>query len=163
MTTEGRRVGPNLSLTFSMILCLGVGGIGGFATSTSVREWYPLLEKPSWTPPDSLFGPVWTALYIMMGIAAWLVWRDAEPTARRPALLIFGIQLVLNAAWSVLFFGMRNPGLAAIEIVALWWAIVATMVSFSRIRPLAAGLLAPYLAWVTFASALNFAIWHLNR
>ena len=143
--------------------CLLVGVSGALVTATSVRDWYPYIEKPSWTPPDAAFGPVWTVLYLLMGVSAWLIWRDSVGRARRMALLIFVTQLGLNGIWSFLFFGLRRPGWAALEIVLLWSAIVATMLAFARIRRLAAGLLLPYLLWVSYAAALTFAIWNLNR
>jgi tryptophan-rich sensory protein len=150
-------------LIVSMGICLLVGVAGSLATATSVREWYPELEKPGWTPPGAVFGPVWTLLYLLMGVSAWLVWREDGGSARRNALRIFVLQLVLNGAWSFLFFGLRSPGWAALEIVLLWGSIVATVVAFSGVRRLAAGLLLPYLLWVSFATALNLTIWNLNR
>ncbi len=143
--------------------CVLVGALGAFATASSVATWYPTLTKPSWTPPDAWFGPVWTALYVAMGVAAWLVWRAREWNETRTPLVLFAVQLALNAAWSFLFFGLRSPGLALVEIVALWVAIVATLLAFGRVSRLAAWLLTPYLAWVSFAMALNLAIWTLNR
>lgn len=159
--SERRR--PWLALVIAIAVCLLVGASGSIVTATSVRDWYPQIAKPAWTPPDALFGPVWTALYILMGVAAWLVWRDGHGLDRRRALLVFAIQLVLNSLWSYLFFGMKSPGWAAIEIVVLWIAIVATIVVFGKIRRLAAVLLLPYLLWVSYATALNIAIWSLNR
>lgn len=122
-------------------------------------EWYWALAKPSWTPPPWLFGPVWTLLYLAMAIAAWAVWKRA---GFGKALAWWAGQLVLNAAWSPVFFGAHQPGWAAVIIVALWLAIVATIMAFAKVERWAAWLLAPYLAWVSFASALNFAIWRLN-
>jgi tryptophan-rich sensory protein len=151
------------ALIVSAGTCLLVGVSGSLVTATSVREWYPHLQKPSWTPPSAAFGPVWTVLYLLMGVSAWLIWRDSVGSARRKALLIFMIQLVLNGTWSFLFFGLRSPGWAALEIVLLWSSIVATMLAFARISRLAAGLLLPYLLWVSYAAALNVAIWNLNR
>jgi tryptophan-rich sensory protein len=147
----------------SMGTCLLVGVSGSLVTATSVQEWYPHIQKPWWTPPSAVFGPVWTVLYLLMGVSAWLIWRNAAGSARRTALLIFGIQLVLNGTWSFLFFGLRSPGWAALEVVLLWSSIVATMIAFASINRLAAGLLLPYLFWVSYAAALNVAIWSLNR
>ena len=124
--------------------------------------WYASLAKPAWTPPPFLFGPVWTALYAMMGFAAWLVWREKGFRRGAAPLGFFSAQLVLNAAWTALFFGLRNPGAAFAEILVLWAMIAATTALFYRVRPLAGLLLLPYLAWVGFASALNFAIWRMN-
>jgi benzodiazapine receptor len=151
------------TLILSMGTCLLVGVSGSLVTGTSVREWYPYIQKPSWTPPGAVFGPVWTLLYLLMGVSAWLIWRNAVESTRRTALLIFVTQLVFNATWSFIFFGLRSPGWAALEIVLLWSSIVATMLAFARISRLAAGLLLPYLVWVSYAAALNVAIWNLNR
>lgn len=145
-----------------LALCLGTGALGAALTARSVRDWYPTLAKPGWTPPDWVFGPVWTTLYLMMALAAWLVWRRAEWTTSRTALAMFTAQLVLNLAWSGLFFALRNPASALADILLLWCAIVATIWSFQRISAPAAGLLIPYLLWVTYASALNGAIWSMN-
>ena len=122
-------------------------------------KWYGTLNKPPWNPPDWVFAPVWTALYLLMGIAAWLVWSDKGWTW---ALVLFLVQLVLNAAWTWLFFGLQRPGLALFEISLLWLAILATLIVFWRIRPLAGALLVPYLAWVTFALMLNGELWRRN-
>jgi tryptophan-rich sensory protein len=137
-------------------------GVGAWLTARSVTTWYPALAKPAWTPPGWLFGPVWTGLYVLMAVAAWLVWRER---ARRPvggALALHGIQLVLNVTWSGLFFGLESPEAGLVGIAALWLAIAATLVAFGRARPLAAWLLAPYLAWVSYAAGLNWALWRLN-
>jgi tryptophan-rich sensory protein len=124
--------------------------------------WYASLNKPSWNPPGWVFGPVWTALYTMMAVAAWLVWRRGGWSAQRRALTLFLVQLALNAAWSPLFFGLRRPGIAFAEIVLLWVAIAATLAAFRPVNRAAAWLLAPYLTWVSFAAALNFTLWRLN-
>lgn len=142
-------------------LTLVVGWIGARVTLPAIPDWYAQLAKPSFTPPNWAFGPVWTALYVMMAIAAWLTWRTDSPLRSR-ALALWAVQLALNLAWSMLFFGARQPGLALAEIVALLLAIIATIALFARVAPLAAWLLVPYLAWVGYASALNFAIWRLN-
>jgi tryptophan-rich sensory protein len=152
-----------LALIVCLLASLTAGAIGGFATVRAISSWYPSLVKPAWTPPSWLFGPVWTVLYILMGIAAWRVWLHAGEPLARQALAIFVVQLVLNAAWSLLFFGLRAPGLAMAELVLLWLAVAATLGAFWRIEPLAGALLIPYLAWVTFAGGLNHAIWWLNR
>ena len=124
--------------------------------------YYRGLRKPAWAPPPWLFGPVWTALYALMGVAAWLVARRGGPGTRR-ALALWGGQLALNAAWTPIFFGLRSPGAALAEIAALWIAVLGTVVVFARRRADAAALLLPYLAWVSFAAALNLAIWRRNR
>jgi translocator protein len=148
-----------LVLAGILVLCLAVGGLGGFATAQSVVDWYPALNKPSWTPPSWLFGPVWTVLYIMMAVAAWLVWKAGEA---KGALLLFGAQLLLNLAWSFLFFGAKSPGLGLINICVLWLAIAATIFAFSLRSRIAGFMMVPYLAWVSFATALNTAIYLLN-
>jgi len=148
-----------LVLILLIAICFAAAGLGGRTTTPSIPNWYAGLVKPSWTPPDWLFGPVWSVLYLSMAVAAWLVWRKGNAAV---PMIVFGVQLAFNAAWSWLFFGLRNPGLGLIDIVLLWAAIVATTIVFWR-RSLAAGLLfVPYLAWVTFAAVLNFAIWRLN-
>ncbi len=152
-----------LAAAASIGLALAVGAIGGIATSSSVGSWYAALNKPSFNPPSAVFGPVWTALYILMALAAWRVWRNpAGDDRRRPALILYGVQLALNLAWSLIFFGLRRPDLAMIEIAVLLVAILATTAAFARIDRPAAWMMAPYIAWVSFASALNFAIWRLN-
>jgi len=120
------------------------------------------LARPAWAPPGWLFGPVWTALYLMMGIAAWLVWRGHGFSRARFALLLFGVQLTVNALWTWLFFVWRQGGWAFVEILLLWVLIVATMIAFWRLQRLAALVLLPYLAWVSFATALTWSIWKLN-
>jgi benzodiazapine receptor len=141
-------------------LCFATAWIG----STFVPgEWYVQLKKPPWTPPGYLFGPVWTLLYTMMGLAAWLVWKRAGFSGARLALTIFVVQLVLNGMWSWIFFGMHKVGLAFAEILLLWVMILATIFAFWRQYTLAGAFLIPYLAWVSFAAALNFSIWWMNR
>jgi tryptophan-rich sensory protein len=126
-------------------------------------DWYESLAKPAWTPPGSAFPIVWTTLYVLMGTAAWLVWRRPKETpGRRVALTAFVVQLALNATWTPVFFGMHAMLAALAVIVVLWLAILATLLAFRRVSLLAAGLLVPYLLWVTLATALNFEIWRLN-
>ena len=129
------------------------------ATTPEIDGWYQTLAKPSWNPPAGIFGPVWTTLFVMMGVAGWLVWQRA--TSIGP-LVLFGVQLVLNVGWSWIFFGWHQPGWAFVEIVVLWLAILATTLAFFRVSRLAGWLFVPYLAWVTFASVLNFTIWRMN-
>jgi tryptophan-rich sensory protein len=158
-----------MSLTRSLIglgawigICFGAAFIGSIFTNPSLPIWYASLAKPSWTPPDWVFGPVWSALYLMMAVAAWLVWRrDGLATAAVP-ITLFMVQLALNATWSILFFGLHMPGLAFAEIVILWFAILATTIAFWRSTPPAGYLLLPYVVWVTFAAGLNFALWRMN-
>lgn len=135
-----------------------VGALPGAAFPPG--EWYAELSKPSWTPPSWVFGPAWTTLYCMMGVAAWLVWRERGLRSRE--LGAWGVQLALNALWTPLFFGLRRPDLAFVEIVLLWLAVAATLTLFLRARRLAGLLLVPYLAWVSFAAALNAALWSAN-
>jgi len=152
------------ALVAAVLLPLAIGALGGLATSTSVRTWYPTLVRPAFAPPPWIFAPVWTVLYVMMGVASWLVWREgfARPDVRS-ALAVYGVQLALNLAWSWLFFGLRQPLVALIEIVVLLALIAITMARFAPLSRTAAGLMLPYLAWVAFATVLNGAFWWLNR
>jgi tryptophan-rich sensory protein len=150
-------------LGFFIVVCLAVAGFSSAFTAGSVRDWYPILRKPSWNPPAWLFGPVWTTLYIMMAIAAWLIWQRRGLAHVGSALALFGFQLILNALWSPLFFGLKSPLAGLLDIVPLWAAILVTMISFWKISATAGVLLLPYWLWVSFATALNFAIWRLNR
>jgi len=143
-------------------VCLGVGGLNAVVTDKSVRTWYPTLRQPPGTPPSWLFGPVWTTLYVLMGVSAWLVWNDYRWGARA-ALLIFLAQLALNLAWSGIFFGARQIGFALFEIVVLWLAILFNLYIFYWLNAVSAYLLIPYWLWVTYAVYLNFGIWLLNR
>lgn len=151
-----------IGLAVWIALCLGAGGLGAVVTTPEINGWYRTIIKPTWNPPDSVFGPVWTTLYMMMAMAAWLVWKPAGLRAAAVPLTLFGIQLVLNSVWSWIFFGMHQPGWAFVEIVALWLALTVTMVAFFRRSRIAGWLLVPYLAWVSFASVLNFTIWRIN-
>ncbi len=132
--------------------------LGSMYTSMSIPGWYDGLAKPGWTPPAQVFGPVWTVLYLLMAVAGWLVWRPGGFRGARLALTLFVVQLALNAGWSLLFFGMRDPALALADIVALWLLIAWTTVVFWRHRAVAGALFLPYLAWVAFAGVLNAAI-----
>ncbi|PSR00635.1 MAG: TspO protein [Bacteroidetes bacterium QS_9_68_14] len=146
-----------------VLLCEGVGVVAAVVTQRSVQTWYPALEKPFFTPPDWLFAPVWIVLYAAMGVAAALVWREgSEQRAVQVALGIFAAQLLLNGAWSVVFFGMRSLGGGLVVIAALWGTLAATAWLFFPLRAAAGWLLIPYLAWVTYAVALNAAIWGMN-
>lgn len=158
MTQTTRWVG----LVVLIVVCLGAGGLGAVATTPEIDTWYRTLEKPSWNPPDYIFGPVWTTLYVLMAIAAWLVWKPAGFQAAAVPLSLFALQLGLNIVWSWIFFGMHKTGFAFAEIIVLWLAIVATTFTFAHHSKVAAWLMSPYLAWVTFASVLNFTIWRLN-
>jgi len=151
-----------MSLLVFLGVCLGVEAASGLVTRQSVSTWYVALNKPPWTPPGWIFAPVWTLLYVLMAVAAWLVWQRRASHPVTWAQGLFALQLLLNACWSFIFFGQRNLGLALLDIVLLLLALVVTVVCFWSIRPLAGALLAPYLVWVSFASALNYAIWRLN-
>ena len=129
---------------------------------TPPGDWYAGLEKPAWNPPGWVFGPVWTALYLMMATAAWLVWRRGGWAAQQRPLALYLVQIALNAAWTPLFFGAHAIGLALVEILALWIAILLTLLAFDRVSRPAAALLLPYWLWVGFASWLNFTLWRLN-
>jgi tryptophan-rich sensory protein len=148
-----------LPLAGWVLLCFAAASLGALFMP---GEWYAALNKPAWNPPGWIFGPVWSALYTMMAVAAWLVWRQGGFAARRGPLLVFLAQLALNAAWTPLFFGLHRPGLAFAEIMLLWLAIAWTIAAFWPVHRVAAWLLAPYLAWVSFAAALNFTLWRLN-
>ncbi|KQZ79401.1 sensory protein [Rhodanobacter sp. Root561] len=150
-----------LGLVGWLLLSFVAAAIGAVA-SVQAADFYQQLAQPSWAPPSSVFGPVWSVLYALMGIAAWLAWREGGWHRQRGVLTLFVIQLALNALWSWLFFGWHRGALAFVDIVMLWLLIVATVLGFWRVRALAGALLLPYLGWVSFASALNFAVWHLN-
>ncbi|MBN1455900.1 MAG: tryptophan-rich sensory protein [Methanomicrobia archaeon] len=152
-----------IKLIVSILVCQLAGLIGSFATSASVQTWYPTLNKPFFTPPSWVFAPVWITLYLLMGVAAYLVWRQGldEPLVRR-GLAIFGIQLILNTLWSIAFFGLRSPLAGLVVIVLLWLAILLTILTFSKISKPAAILLIPYILWVSLAALLNAAILVLN-
>ena len=150
-------------LMISLAICFAAEGLGGLFTAQSVGTWYLTLQKPAFTPPGWLFGPVWTLLYLMMGIALYLIWKRAGAGAEgRGALMLFALQLLLNVAWSAVFFGRQSPLGGLLIIVALWLTLALTIWRFRQISTLAAGLLVPYLAWISFAAVLNFAIWRLN-
>ena len=152
----GTTGGSALLLVASLGLVAVVAAVGGAATSRSVGDWYDGLDRAPWNPPAWVFGPAWTALYALMAVAAWLVAREGLDVAGvRTALALYGLQLALNLAWSLVFFGLRRPGWGLAVIVALLFAIAATAVAFHAVSPTAAWLLAPYLAWVAFAASLN--------
>ena len=155
-----------ISLVVWVLICFGAAGLGSIG-STNSPEFYRQLNRPEWAPPAWLFGPVWSALYLLMAVAAWLVWRvvpasPEESRARQRGLVMYVAQLALNALWTWLFFAWRQGAAAFAEIVVLWVAIVVTIWCFGRVRPLAAWLLVPYLGWVSFATALTWAMWHRN-
>jgi benzodiazapine receptor len=145
-----------------LLLCFSAAVLGSMATAQSVGGWYAELRKPPWTPPNWVFAPVWTVLYTSMAVAAWLVWLRAGWSGAAGAFTLFALQLSLNVLWSWLFFGFQNAGAAAVEVVGLWLSILASGLAFWRVAPVAGWLMVPYLGWVTFAAALNLAIWRLN-
>jgi len=142
---------------------LVAAGVGSLATSTSVDTWYTTLVKPAWNPPNVVFGPVWTLLYVLISVAAWRVWLHSEHPLARNTLAGFFVQLGLNALWSILFFGLRQPTLAFALIILLWLMLVWLQVRLAKIDTWAGLCWLPYLAWVSFATVLNFSIWRLNR
>ncbi len=144
-------------------ICFVAAAIGSWFTVASVKTWYPTLLKPAGTPPPWVFGPVWSTLYVLTGTAAWLVWQRRPAAGVMTALALFFVQLTLNATWSLVFFGLRQPGLALLDILALLAAILATMTHFARLSRPAFWLMTPYLAWVLYAMYLNFGIWWLHR
>jgi tryptophan-rich sensory protein len=152
-----------IGLVVVNVICFAAAGIGSLVTTPQIPGWYADLAKPAWKPPNWIFGPVWSCLYLMMAVAAWLVWQQRGFAGAKLPLTLFAIQLALNSLWSVLFFGLQNPGRAVAEIVLLWMAILATLIAFWKRSKSAGGLLVPYLAWVSFAAALNVAIWQMNR
>jgi tryptophan-rich sensory protein len=154
--TTGKSV---LGLVAWLLLCFAAALPGAWSMP---GEWYAALTKPTWTPPGALIGRVWSVLYTMMAVAAWLVWKKGGLAAQRRPLGIFALQLALNAAWTPLFFGLRRPDLAFAEILLLWLAIVWTILAFRRVDRLAASLLWPYLGWVSFAAVLNGTLWRMN-
>jgi tryptophan-rich sensory protein len=159
MTTARQVIG----LVVSVAVCLGCAGIGSLLTMPAISTWYKTIRKPTWNPPNWLFGPVWTLLYLSMAVAAWLVWRQSETSSVSLALALFGIQLALNLAWSAIFFHYHQIGAAVVDVVFLWIFILATTPEFWKVAPAASWLMVPYLAWVTFASILNATVWSLNK
>jgi len=159
---NGHSAGPAWVGLAGWLVVTAIAAVAGGAASVNARTYYAALVQPAWAPPGWLFGPVWTTLYVLMGVAAWMVWRVGGFGAARAALSLYLVQLVLNALWTWLFFAWHRGALAFAEIVLLWIVIAATLAAFWRVRPLAGALLVPYLLWVSFASALNYAVWQLN-
>jgi benzodiazapine receptor len=151
-------------LILSIAICQLAGFIGSIFTAEAIPTWYASLNKPSFTPPNWLFAPVWIILFIIMGISLFLIWRERNDSIHaKPGLVAFGVQLVLNVFWSIAFFGLRSPVAGLIVIVALWIAIFVTILRFRKVSELAGMLLIPYIVWVTFAAILNLSLFHLNR
>ena len=160
--TQRTRLGDLLGLGAFVVLCLAISAIGGWVTADSVGTWYRTLQKPDFNPPDWVFAPVWSLLYLMIALAGWRVWRRRGLAGARVAMGAYAAQLALNLAWSFVFFGGQMIGIALAEIVLLLVAIGVNALLFWRIDRMAGWLLAPYAAWVAFASILNFALWRLN-
>jgi benzodiazapine receptor len=153
-----------LQLVVSIVLCQSAGLLGSFFTIPAIPTWYSTLNKPAFSPPNWLFGPVWISLYTLIGVSLFMIWNKAEKGSyRRKALVLFFIQLVLNALWSVFFFGLRSPLAGLIEMAFLWSALALTIYYFFKLSQWAGILLLPYLVWVSFAFILNFSLWILNR
>jgi tryptophan-rich sensory protein len=157
--TEARQA---IALAVSVGICLGAAGVGSILTTPSIATWYARLRKPRWTPPNRVFGPVWTALYLSMALAAWLVWRQGGFSPAQLPLTLFLIQLALNVTWSGIFFRLQLVGVAFLEVVLLWLFILLTTLAFWPVSRTASWLMVPYLIWVTYAAALNAAIWRMN-
>jgi tryptophan-rich sensory protein len=157
-----RKLTEAIGLVVWLGICFGAAALGSSFTALSVDTWYPTLAKPSWTPSGAVIGAIWTVLYTLMGVAAWLVWRRRDTDGRAAALTAFMSQLTLNTAWSGIFFGLRMPGLAVAEVLVLETAVIVTIMLFRRVSPPAAWLLAPYAAWTAFAAVLNVMIWRMN-
>jgi tryptophan-rich sensory protein len=152
-----------MKLFISILIPLLVGGVAGFFTSSGVEGWYAAANKPWFNPPNWIFAPVWTTLYILMGVALYLVWKsDAVQAVKQTAVTLFAVQLTLNFFWSLIFFKLQQPGWALAEIIAMWLMILLTIFAFGKISSTAAWLLVPYICWVSFASVLNYSIWKLN-
>lgn len=151
-----------LKFLISIALPFFAGGLGSFFTAPAIPNWYESLNKPAFTPPGWLFGPAWTILYILMGISFYIVWSKPNSEGYKPALILFLFQLILNAGWSIIFFGLKQPLYAFVEITVLWIAILATLIKFYNIDKTAGLLLLPYLAWTSFAALLNLFILKLN-
>lgn len=154
---------PILKFIVAVTIPLAVGAVAGFFTSSSVKGWFTTLHKPSFNPPSWLFAPVWTILYILMGVALFLIWKNnTEPQLKKTAITLFFVQLAFNFLWSFIFFYAQQPGWALVDIILLWLMILFTILSFGKISTAAAWLLLPYICWVSFATILNYSIWKLN-
>ena len=151
-------------LIISIAIPVAIGATAGFFTATGVDSWYQTINKPSWNPPNWIFAPVWTSLYVMMGIALFFVWKaDTSNELKKIAVALFAVQLLLNFFWSFIFFYQQQPGWALVEIIAMWFFILLTIFAFAQVSKTAAWLLVPYISWVSFAAILNYTIWTLNK
>ena len=149
-------------LIISIVATVGIGSLGGIFTISEIPNWYAGLNKPSFNPPNWLFGPVWTSLYTMMGVSFYLIWKQPANETRKKAIQLFMIHFVLNFFWSIIFFSIHAIGSALIEIIVMWIFILLTIIQFSKLSKVAAWLLVPYIAWVSFATILTASIWKLN-
>lgn len=153
-----------LKLIIAIIIPVAIGAASGFFTSSEIPGWYQTINKPTWNPPSWLFGPVWTTLYVMMGIALFLIWKsDASQSVKKTAIILFAVQMLLNFFWSFIFFNQHQIGWAVVEIITMWVFILLTIFAFAPISKTAAWLLVPYISWVSFATILNYTIWQLNK
>ena len=153
----------NFKFIISILLPMIIGGISGSFTSASINTWYVTLNKPWFNPPNWIFAPVWTLLYLMMGIAFYIIWKsEAVNAVKQTAVILFSAQLLVNFLWSLIFFYLKHPGWAMLDIILMWILIVATIFSFGKISSTAAWLMLPYICWVSFAMILNFYLWKLN-
>jgi tryptophan-rich sensory protein len=151
-------------LIVSIVACFIAGGIGSLFTFKAIPTWYPGLRKPPYTPPNWAFGPVWTTLYLLMGISVFIVWQQGlETSSTILGFVLFWIQLVINALWSLIFFGLKSKGGGVVTIVILWFLILATIITFFRVSSWSGALLVPYIVWVSIASYLNIGVWVLNK
>jgi len=161
--SNSQTIAPFWKLIIAILICEGTGILSALISNTSMNPWFATLSKPSWNPPAYLFGPVWTFLYLLMGISLWFIWKSkTETPGKKPALQLFGAQLFLNFWWSIIFFRFHSAAWALLDIICMLFLIVLTVFYFFKISKPAAWLLGPYLAWVSFASVLNYSIWHLN-
>ena len=162
--TTSKTISSTWKLIISIFICEATGIVSALIANTRSNPWFDKLSKPSWNPPAFLFAPVWTLLYLLMGISLWLIWKSAVPAPQKnKAIILFSLQLFLNFWWSIIFFRFHSPAFALVEIIGMLILILVTIISFSKISRHAAWLLVPYLAWVSFATVLNYSIWVLNK
>ena len=160
---KNKKMNNTVKLIIAIAIPIAEGATSGFFTATGTESWYQTINKPTWNPPGWVFGPVWTTLYIMMGVALFIIWKSSvNDNLKRTAITLFAVQLVLNFFWSFIFFDQQQPGWALVEIIMLWIFILLTIFSFARVNKTAAWLLVPYISWVSFATILNYTIWKLN-
>ena len=151
-----------IKLVVAVLCTVGIGSLGGLFTAPEIGTWFVGLQKPSFNPPNYLFAPIWTILYLLMGISLYLIWKQPTSTTKTTAITLFIIQFVLNFCWSILFFKYHQLGWALVEIIAMWLFILFTIIWFAQLHKTAAWLLVPYISWVSFATLLNYALWRLN-